>query len=124
MMHKILLKRVYDGPFNESGSLILVDRLWPRGISKNTIGDFFWAKDIAPSVSIRKAFHHHEISFEAFSANYRDELRRNPCSSDFLNFVREQLAQSDITLLFGSRDAVHNQAAVLKEWLEENLGAS
>lgn len=114
----IRIKRVYCDPGSRDGTRILVDRVWPRGISKEQAGHAAWRKDLAPSSSLRKWFGHDPDKWEVFKKRYRKEL-----SSAELRGALKELAelsrQKTLTLLYGSADEGHNQAVVLKELLEE-----
>lgn len=118
-MNNIKLKRVYDNFQDTDGYRILVDRLWPRGIKKENAHVDLWLKEIAPSTELRKWFHHEEEKWFAFSEKYEEELSRNQVAVEQLT---EKLRnEKTITLLFGAKDEKHNQAVVLKNWIEKNL---
>lgn len=107
------LKRVYDAPADDDGLRVLVDRLWPRGLSKDKAKVDLWLKDVAPSDALRREFHARPERWEAFRGAYRDELEGNPA----LDELRELAAKQQVTLLFGARDEDHNNAVVLKDLL-------
>jgi len=109
----IAIKRVYDPPEPSDGFRILVDRLWPRGLTKEKAALDLWAKDIAPSTALREAFNHKPGKFAEFKKHYRLELSKNPALAAF----RHELKRPKVTLLFGTRDAKVNHAAVLAEYL-------
>jgi uncharacterized protein YeaO (DUF488 family) len=115
---KIQLKRVYDPPAATDGFRILVDRLWPRGLSKAAAGIDLWAKDVAPSTELRKWFDHDPDRWPAFQSRYKAELRQR---KDELAALRDRCAEGRVTLLFGAKDLEHNQAIVLKAVLERGL---
>jgi uncharacterized protein YeaO (DUF488 family) len=97
---------------------VLVDRLWPRGVKRETAKIDLWAKDIAPSDALRREFHGHPEYWERFVAAYRKELAREPAASA----ARELLARrGTVTLLYAARDEAHNNAVALKAWLEEQV---
>ena len=121
MPGKIRIKRAYEKASPEDGFRLLVDRLWPRGLSKEALQADEWFKDIAPSNEVRKAFGHVPERYPAFRGNYLKELKENPASTAFLALVREQLKKQPVTLIYSARDEAMNQAAVLAEWLEEQL---
>ncbi len=100
---------------------ILADRIWPRGISKEEARMDFWARDMAPSAAVRKAFGHDPAKMDVFSQKYRAELEQNPVAAKFLQVVADKLAQGQVTLLYSAKDEQHNQAVVLKEWTQKNL---
>ena len=112
--------RIYDKSVS-GGFRILVDRLWPRGIRKEDAGIDLWIKEIAPSNELRKWFGHDPERYDEFSARYRQELDASPAAEDFLELCREKLAGQDVILLYAAKDEEHNNAAVLREWLLENL---
>ncbi len=111
---QIRVKRVYDQAAPEDGLRVLVDRLWPRGVSKERARLDLWAKDAAPSAQLRVAFHHDGMSWPEFEAAYRAELAANPA----VDRLREQIATHPVvTLLYGSHDEEHNGAMVLRDHL-------
>lgn len=111
----IKIKRIYDKAEQSDGTRVLVDRLWPRGVSKEEAKLDHWMKEIAPSTELRKWYDHEVSRFSEFSKRYKKELDANP------NLIKELLQQAKekrLTLLFGAKDEKHNQAVVLKEFLE------
>jgi len=117
----IKCERIYTKPADLTGFRVLVDRLWPRGISKVKAKLDTWVKEIGPSTDLRKWFNHDPEKFAAFQAKYRAELQTNPVLPDFLNLIATQVAKQDIILLFGAKDETHNQAVVLKDFLKTQL---
>ena len=116
-MENIFMKRVYE-PYDESdGCRILIDRLWPRGISKEAAKLSFWHKDLAPSNELRKWFCHKPELFEEFRHRYLDELRTEEQKQEYIRQIFEMAAQAPVTLLYGAKDPVHNHALVLMEEL-------
>lgn len=112
----IKVKRVYEDPEEDDGLRYLVDRLWPRGIKKENLKIDGWLKNVAPSTELRKWFHKDMDKFEEFRLRYFEELDSNPESwTDLLNASKE----SNLTLLYASRNVEHNHARVLKEYLEQ-----
>jgi uncharacterized protein YeaO (DUF488 family) len=112
------MKRVYDAAAASDGYRVLVDRLWPRGVSKERAELDEWAKDVAPSPGLRAEWHHAGGErFDEFAARYRAELDENPAAEALLATGREH---DRVTLLFGARDERVNHAAVLLEWLAEH----
>lgn len=114
-MENLRIKRVYEPPSPEDGQRVLVDRVWPRGISKEKLGDVIWLKDIAPSTDLRKWFDHRPERWAQFCARYAAELERN---SDMVAKVRALRERAPVTLLYSAKDVEHNQAAALAEYLE------
>ncbi|HWF65527.1 MAG TPA: DUF488 domain-containing protein [Rhizomicrobium sp.] len=109
----IAIKRVYDPPEPSDGFRVLVDRLWPRGLTKEKAALDLWAKDIAPSTELREEFNHRPEKFAEFKKHYRLELSKNPALAAF----RAELKRPKVTLLFGARDPKVNHAAVLADYL-------
>ena len=113
-MGRIAIKRVYDPPSADDGFRVLVDRLWPRGMTKEAAKLDLWAKDLAPSPDLRKEFNHQPERFAEFTHHYLGELARNPAVTAF----RAELKRPKVTLLYGAHDRANNHALVLKEFLE------
>lgn len=111
---KVKIKRVYEAPGKADGIRILVDRLWPRGLTKEKAAVDLWLKDIAPSTELRKWFAHDPLKWDDFRKRYLKELKANPES---VSRLREQLLKGPVTLLYGARDEAHNEAEVLREWV-------
>ncbi|WP_295728841.1 DUF488 domain-containing protein [uncultured Limosilactobacillus sp.] len=118
---KIKLERIYTKPVDLDGYRILVDRLWPRGISKVNARLDEWIKEVGPSTELRKWFNHDVKKFDEFKSRYLEELKTNPAYDQLLTTVREQLKQQDVILLFGAKDPEHNQAVILQEQLLKDL---
>ena len=110
----LAIKRVYDPPSTEDGYRVLVDRLWPRGMTKEAARLDLWAKDLAPSPDLRKEFNHQPERFAEFTHHYLSELSRNPAVAAF----RAELKRPKVTLLYGAHDRANNHALVLKDFLE------
>lgn len=113
-MRRIAIKRVYEPAGKNDGFRVLVDRLWPRGLSKDEADIDIWAKDVAPSSELRKWFGHDPAKWTEFQAKYRQELSAHEAE---LHDLLEQAADRHVTLLYGARDTEHNQAVVLKDVL-------
>lgn len=113
MLH---IKRIYDEPGEEDGHRILVDRVWPRGISKEQLKADLWLKEVAPSNELRKWFNHDPAKWQEFKKRYRQELANNPAFGQLKQIVKKE---KTITLLFGATDTQHNQAAALQEFLRD-----
>lgn len=109
------LKRIYEPAVPEDGYRILVDRLWPRGLSKQAAAVDWWLKDIAPSPGLRRWFGHDPAHFEEFTRLYESELVNNPAVEQLRAACKKHAA---VTLLYGSRDTRVNHAVVLKNYLE------
>ena len=110
----VRMKRVYERPAHDDGTRILVDRLWPRGLSKEAAAIDEWLKDIAPSTALRQWFGHDPARWQEFRRRYRDEVRQNRPLFDRL---RALARQGPITLVFSAHDEVHNDAVVLRALL-------
>jgi uncharacterized protein YeaO (DUF488 family) len=113
-MARVTLKRVYEPAAPGDGMRILVDRLWPRGLSKKDAAVDLWCKDVAPSDHLRKWFGHDPARWAEFRVRYRRELREHP---EALKAIRAQVRGRSITLLFAAKDEAHNNAVVLKALL-------
>ena len=111
----IRTKRVYEAPAKGDGARILVDRLWPRGLSKEKAQVDLWLKDIAPSTGLRKWFAHDAEKWQEFRRRYEAELERN---DEQVAALREEAAKGPVTLVYGARDTEHNEALVLKDLLD------
>ncbi|MGH8094771.1 MAG: DUF488 domain-containing protein [Chthoniobacterales bacterium] len=111
----IKLKRVYEKPAKADGVRILVDRLWPRGLTKAKAKMDLWLKEIAPSTELRKWFGHDPKKWKEFRRRYRAELKSYP---DELRVIKSEVRKGTVTLLYGARDQEHNEAAVLLHFLE------
>ncbi|MDD7022945.1 MAG: DUF488 family protein [Aeromonadales bacterium] len=118
MKGDIRIKRAYEAPSPDDGARVLVDRLWPRGLAKDKAALDLWAKDIAPSNNLRKAYHA-TGDYEAFREAYFEEMRANPAAAGFAASARAFLAKGPLTLVCGSREPMRSNASVLKEWLED-----
>lgn len=121
-MTTIKLARIYTQAGDQGGYRILVDRLWPRGISKANAHLDWWCKEVAPSPDLRKWFNHTAEKYPGFVARYQAELAANPAYQELKARVQAQLPVQDVILLFGAKDEHHNQAVVLKECLVRDLG--
>ena len=108
----IKIKRVYEKPEGEDGMRILVDRLWPRGLTKEKASIDLWLKDIAPSTELRKWFNHDPEKWNEFKKSYQAELSENKKA---VAMLKEKLTNGVVSLIFGAKDEEHNEALVLKE---------
>jgi uncharacterized protein YeaO (DUF488 family) len=114
----IMVKRVYEPARPEDGTSFLVERLWPRGMKKASLRMDAWLKDVAPSAALRRWFGHDPAKWEAFRHRYVAELRDKP---EALQPLVEAAQRGNVTLLYSARDTVHNNAVVLRLYLEEYL---
>ena len=114
----ITLKRVYEEPARSDGARVLVDRLWPRGISKDGAKLTAWLRELAPSNELRKWYHAHPAQWQAFRKKYLDELRKSEAAAELEQLYILVAAHSRVTLIYASRLRDHNNATVLKELIE------
>ena len=110
----IRLKRVYEAPSNSDGTRVLVDRLWPRGLTKERAHVDLWFKEIAPSTELREWFAHDPVKWPEFKARYKAELKHN---APQLALLEQAVTRGPTTLLYGARDTEHNEAIVLQDLL-------
>jgi uncharacterized protein YeaO (DUF488 family) len=110
----VQLKRVYESAAPEDGVRVLIDRLWPRGLTKEKAAIDHWMKDIAPSSELRKWFGHDPDRWVEFQSRYLAELRQHTA---LLDQIRDLAMKGTVTLLFGAHDEEHNDAVVLRELL-------
>jgi uncharacterized protein YeaO (DUF488 family) len=113
---RLQVKRVYEPPAENDGLRVLVDRLWPRGLTKQKASVDLWLKDVAPSDTLRRRFHGNPGQWSAFVAAYGREMGQEPAKSAAAT-LREQIKHGRVTLLYASRDEEHNNAVALKDWL-------
>lgn len=111
------IKRAYVPPAREDGYRVLVDRLWPRGLSKQTAAIDLWLKEIAPSAELRQWFGHDRTRWSEFKRRYQEELRAPERSSALGRLRQAERERGTVTLLFATREATHNHAAFLRELL-------
>jgi uncharacterized protein YeaO (DUF488 family) len=115
----IKIERIYSNlGASDSSFRILVDRLWPRGLSKDKVKVDLWQKDIAPSNSLRKWFSHDTKKWDEFKARYFKELEKN---SESVNTILDKIQEGSVTLLYGTKEEKFNNAIALKEYLEERI---
>lgn len=122
MSNKIFWKRIYEESKPEDGFRILIDRLWPRGITKEAAALGEWAKEITPSAELRKAYHRGEIPYVQFVSMYKTELAENLAFKNFANNIRAQLKKSPVTLVYASKEPEKSHIPILKEFLTAALG--
>jgi uncharacterized protein YeaO (DUF488 family) len=111
---KVKIKRIYEDPNENDGKRILVDRLWPRGVSKDKAKIDLWVKDIAPSDELRKWFGHDPKKWIEFQKRYKKELEKN---IDCVSRVRKELSDGPATLIYSAKDTSYNNAVVLSNYL-------
>jgi uncharacterized protein YeaO (DUF488 family) len=115
-MTSIRIKRAYEEPDREDGTRILVDRLWPRGLTKEKAKVDLWLKDVAPSTELRKWFAHDPGKWAEFQSRYEEELKRN---KEQVALLRQEAAKGTVTLIYGAKDQQHNEAVILQRLLTE-----
>jgi uncharacterized protein YeaO (DUF488 family) len=111
----IKLKRVYESPSPRDGLRVLVDRLWPRGLTKERAAVDLWLKDVAPSPELRKWFGHDPARWEQFEERYRQDLR---AKKDAVGLLKQKAKERTVTLVYAARDEDHNGALALKRFLQ------
>jgi uncharacterized protein YeaO (DUF488 family) len=116
----LTIKRIYEAPIEDDGFRVLVDRLWPRGVSKEDAALDQWLKEVAPSAELRTWFGHEPERFEEFAQRYRAELESNPTLDGLLATARQAEA---VTLLYAARDPQCNHALVLRDFARDALSA-
>jgi uncharacterized protein YeaO (DUF488 family) len=109
----VRIRRAYEPRQPDDGRRVLVDRLWPRGLSKHDLEDVIWIREVAPSAELRKWFGHQPERWAEFRRRYFAELRVNPAVA----VLRELIAAGPVTLIYGAHDELHNQAVALAEYL-------
>ncbi|HLH13024.1 MAG TPA: DUF488 domain-containing protein [Methylovirgula sp.] len=120
MKPDIRIKRVYEPAEHGDGARVLVDRVWPRGVSKEEAALRLWLKDVAPSTKLRQWFGHDPARWEEFRRRYFAELAHNDSLGELIALAKS----GRVTLLYGARDQNHNQAVVLADELRRRLHAS
>lgn len=114
----IVIKRVYEKSANSGTSLLLVDRLWPRGLRKEELDNVTWLREVAPSAALCKWFGHDPKKWHGFKSRYFKELDEHPES---LQTILDAAKKGMVTLLYGAKDTEHNQAVALKAYLEKRM---
>lgn len=115
MAFKLRLKRIYDQATEHDGTCFLVERLWPRGVTKSALTDAQWLRDVTPSAELRKWFHHDPQRWNEFRRRYFAELKQH---KDGLSPILEAARKGTVTLLYSSHDLEHNNAVALREFLQ------
>src|SRR5215475_2285067 len=110
----IKLKRAYEKPARDDGERILVERLWPRGLTKQGAKIDLWLKDVAPSAELRRWFGHDPDKWDEFRKRYQKELKDK---DDLIKLLKRKAKAGAITLIYAARDEEHNSALVLKQFL-------
>ena len=113
---KAVIKRVYEKPEKEDGYRILVDRLWPRGLTKEKVAADLWLKEIAPTTELRKWFNHDPDKWPDFQKKYLKEMKEN---KDALTTLKEKMKEGKVTILYGAKDEEHNEARVIMDYVNK-----
>lgn len=116
--HPLHIKRAYEAPASGDGLRVYIDRLWPRGLTKEAAHIDEWIKTLAPSTELRKWFGHDPVKFAEFKARYTKELDER---TDAINTLLALCRKQAVTLIFSAKDVAHNNAVVLKDYLEKRL---
>jgi uncharacterized protein YeaO (DUF488 family) len=119
---QVRIKRVYEPAAKDDGFRVLVDRLWPRGVTKAEAQIGLWAKGIAPSTRLRQWFGHDPDRWTEFQKRYKEELRASDARDELKRVIDEAKGHKTVTLLYGAKDAERNQAVVLKALFEKKTG--
>jgi len=117
---QLKLERIYTKPADLDGYRLLVDRLWPRGVSKINAHLDDWVKDIGPSTELRKWFNHEPEKYPEFVKRYQEELKVNKLTPILMAKIADWLKETNVILLYGAKDEQHNQAVVLRDYLVAN----
>lgn len=112
---KISIKRVYEQVDKDDGARVLVDRIWPRGLTKDEARVDLWLKEIAPSTELRKWFNHDPARWAGFKTRYTAELKKKP---EEVALLKKKIAGGKVTLVYSAKDEEHNQARALQQFLE------
>ncbi|MBC5804166.1 MAG: DUF488 family protein [Candidatus Eremiobacteraeota bacterium] len=121
MAQQILLKRAYEKPAKSDGFRVLVDRLWPRGVSKVNLRLDMWAKGAAPSTALRKWFGHDPERWLEFGQRYKIELKETEARDAVGEIVDRAKQAPTITLIYGAKDTEHNEAVILRDMLKRRV---
>lgn len=121
MSRYVLLKRAYEKPAKSDGFRVLVDRLWPRGVSKVDLRLDRWEKAVAPSTELRQWFDHDPAKWDEFRKRYKGELRRLAAQRAIAETIGAAKESPTITLVYGAKDSQHNEAVVLRDIFQRRL---
>lgn len=117
MPGELRLKRIFDAPATEDGTRVLVERLWPRGVTKQRAALDLWLREVAPSPALRRWYNHDVGRWDEFVSRYRAELAEHP---SILGMLRRELERGNVTLVYAAADVEHNSALALKRYLDEH----
>lgn len=113
----IIIKRAYEPASKDDGFRILVDRLWPRGLTKQKVAADLWLKDIAPSTELRKWFGHDPAKWDQFRKKYKEQLKEK---QNLIDIIRTKAKHGKVTLVYGAKDKIHNDAVALFDYLKHH----
>ncbi|WP_373471777.1 DUF488 domain-containing protein [Carnobacterium alterfunditum] len=119
--YPLTMKRVYEKSEKEDGYRILVDRIWPRGVSKQKADIDDWTKEITPTTMIRKEFDHQPQKFDWFKKAYWAELESNPYAQEFIEHVFDELQQAPVTFVYAAKDEQFNHVVILIEFVQTKM---
>ena len=119
----VQLKRAYEHPSKTDGYRALIDRLWPRGLTKAQLPMDVWLKELAPSTDLRKKFGHDPQKWKSFQRGFKKELQ-NPVAREKIKFLTDIAKRKKLTLVYGARDEEHNNAVVIKNLIEKKMKRS
>ncbi|MQA00945.1 MAG: DUF488 family protein [Dehalococcoidia bacterium] len=123
MSARVSLRRAYDAPGRQDGYRILVDRVWPRGVTREALRVDEWSRDVAPSTELRRWYGHRPERWDEFRERYRAELASDAARAA-LGPIEQRARHRRVTLVFGARDRAHSQAEVLRELLDERISTA
>ena len=118
---QLKLKRIYEPATTDDGVRVLVDRLWPRGMSKERADIDYWAKELTPSTELRNLYHEGTFSYEQFGQAYMHYLDSQPSALAWISRLEAWLDEGSVTLLYATTNEVENHAIVLRQWLIKRL---
>ena len=118
--HRINIKRAYAAPSRDDGRRVLVDRMWPRGVTREKLALDEWLKEAAPSDGLRRWFNHDPTRWAEFAARYRDELKAPPASDAVAGLARSA-REGPLTLVYAARDEAHNNAVALRDVIVQHM---
>ena len=120
-MNRLIWKRIYEKVEDSDGFRVFVDRLWARGIKKETAAIDYWAKEITPTKELREDYHKGKISFEIFSEKYSDELNKNPYVNQFIQKIEKKLEKGNVTFVFASKTPEFSHIPILRKYIDKKL---
>lgn len=121
-MSTLYWKRIYEPSATEDGYRILIDRLWPRGLTKEKAAVDHWSKPISPSTPLRQAYHQGLIDYDTFATKYEQELKDNPYYGEFITLIKEHLKGCNVTLMYSNKEPEFTHVSVLQSYIEKISG--